>query len=521
MEHLVHNGLVRSIGASNLSVVKLDALLKGCTIRPAVNQVEMHPFFRNDELLAYCKEQGVHVTAYSPLGSPDSADVMKRRYTPSLLSHPVVTRLADKHGRNPGQILVQWAVQRGTSVLPKSVTPKRIAGNIDVIGWRLEQDEMEELSSFELQVRLVDGSFWIDPRGPYKTLNELWDRPDEDERQQHIVAAAYTNLGGVINGVPMPVAKLNSGYSMPLVGLGTWKSERGEVKSAVEAAIRMGYRHIDCASVYQNEGEVGEALDVIQKEGIVPRDDLFITSKLWNTEHLPSRVIEACRRSLKALQLDYLDLYLVHWPASGPPEPGLVHKYTATWSAMEELVSSGLVRSIGVSNLSVVKLDALFQECAIRPAVNQVEAHPYWRNDHLRAFCAARDVHMTAYSPLGSPDSAAMLGRSADLKGPMHDPVVTAVAERVGRSPAQVLLRWGVQRGTSVLPKSVHEERLASNLDIVGWELPEDCFHELSCLPTQMRMVPGTFLLQPNGPYRTLGELWDEEDPLGEAPNKM
>ncbi|KAG1671632.1 hypothetical protein FOA52_006863 [Chlamydomonas sp. UWO 241] len=319
----------------------------------------------------------------------------------------------------------------------------------------------------------------------------------------------YKNLGGVINGVAMPSVQLSSGHSMPIMGLGTWKSAPGEVKAAVETAIRMGYRHIDCAKDYANEHEVGEALSVIFSEGIVSRDELFITSKLWNTDH--NNVEAAVKESLEKLQLDYLDLYLIHWPGSGwPHPPDVTTPYATIWASMEAMVPAGLARSIGVSNLSVVKMGEVLEACTIKPAVNQVEAHPYWRNDALLAFCAGHGVHVTAYSALGSPDSAALLGRDEKPHGPMKDPVVVAMAERLGRSPAQVLIRWALQRGTSVLSKSVHSERMASNLDCLSWSLSDDDVAALGALQTQMRMVNGNYLLQPAGPYATIEELWDE-----------
>ncbi|GAX83363.1 hypothetical protein CEUSTIGMA_g10788.t1 [Chlamydomonas eustigma] len=309
-----------------------------------------------------------------------------------------------------------------------------------------------------------------------------------------------------------PHVKLNTGYSLPLIGLGTWKSEKGQVQAAVETAIRAGYRHIDCAYVYENEHEVGEALRNIFKEGIVERSDLFITSKLWNSSHNPRAVEAAVQRTLSDLGLSYLDLYLVHWPAvTGNVGPQLEPPYQVTWRAMETLVSAGLVRSIGVSNLSQKKLDKLLEECSIWPAVNQVEAHPYFRNSSLIQHCEILGIHVTAYSPLGSPDSASLMGRPATMQGPMQDTVVKQVAEKLGKTPAQVLVRWAVQRGTSVLPKSVHPDRLRANLDVLEWSISKEDFERLSSFSYQQRMVNGSFLLNPKGPYKTLEDLWDEE----------
>ncbi|KAG1660737.1 hypothetical protein FOA52_010611 [Chlamydomonas sp. UWO 241] len=214
---------------------------------------------------------------------------------------------------------------------------------------------------------------------------------------------AYTNLGGLINGVEMPSVKLSSGHSIPVMGLGTWKAEPGEVKAAVETAIRMGYRHVDCAKDYGNEHEVGEALATIFSEGVVKREELFITSKLWNTDH--GDAVAGAKESLKKLQLDYMDLYLIHWPASGwPHPPDATSSYiSTTWASMESLAHAGLARSIGVSNLSVAKMGELLKACTIKPSVNQVESHPYWRNNAVRSFCNDNGVHMTAYASLGTP----------------------------------------------------------------------------------------------------------------------
>jgi len=202
----------------------------------------------------------------------------------------------------------------------------------------------------------------------------------------------------------------------------------------------------------------------------------------------------------------------VHWPAvTGNVGPQLEPPYLTTWKAMEVLVSAGLVRSIGVSNLSQKKLGKLLEECSICPAVNQVEAHPYFRNINLIQHCEILGIHVTAYSPLGSPDSANLMGRPASIAGPMQDPVVKEVAEKLGKTPAQVLIRWALQRGTSVLPKSVHPDRLRANLDVLEWSIPKEDFERLSSFPHQQRMVNGKFLLNPKGPYTTFEDLWDEK----------
>lgn len=319
-------------------------------------------------------------------------------------------------------------------------------------------------------------------------------------------------LPDVVRVANMPASTLATGATIPLVGLGTWKSEPGRVRAAVETALKCGYRHVDCAAIYDNEGEVGEALARVFATTKLTREEVFITSKLWNTEHAPDRVEPALRKTLRHLRLDYLDLYLIHWPVTGVRGDEVTPPILDTWRAMEKLVDEGLVRAIGVSNFSEKKLRALIASARHPVSVCQVEIHPYWRQERLLEFCETNGVHVTAYSPLGSPDSAAMFGRDAPAL--MRDPAVVAVAERAGKNVGQVLVRWALQtRPTcSVLPKSADPERIRSNLDVLDWNLDDDDVRTLGSLATQRRMVDGSFWLSPAGPYRTLNDLWDDEE---------
>ena len=259
--------------------------------------------------------------------------------------------------------------------------------------------------------------------------------------------------------------RLHTGASMPLVGLGTWQAPRGVVGQAVADALALDYRHIDCAAAYANEAEVGDALADAFARG-VRREDVFLTSKLWNDRRRPEDVRQGLRQTLDDLRVDYLDLYLIHWPVvwkrgtlmQDDPDASIAE----CWRALESLVDEGLVRAIGVSNFDVNQMRALLAHARIKPAVNQIELHPRLPQTDLVRFCQTNGVQVTAYSPL------------ARGGGLLDNADVAAVARRRGVSPAQAALRWNVERGVVVIPKSVTPARIAANADIFGFRLDEE-----------------------------------------------
>ena len=317
----------------------------------------------------------------------------------------------------------------------------------------------------------------------------------------------------------MRTAVFANGDTMPLLGLGTWKSAPGEVGAAVREAIHLGYRHIDCASVYANEPEVGTAIRGAIEAGEVKREELWITSKLWCNAHGRGNVEPALRRTLAELGLEWLDLYLIHWPV--PIRPGVAFPASGedlmppeqlpladTWVGMETVLEAGLTRHIGVSNFSSRKLHDLITHCRHRPEVNQVERHPLLQQAALVADCTAAGVHVTAYSPLGSADRPAAL-KGADEPVLLENPVIGVIAAEHGCSPAQVLIAWQLHSGISTIPKSVSPARLRENLAAADLALTPGDLERIAELDQHLRLVDGSFWLMDGSPW-TPQNLWDE-----------
>ncbi|XP_041012783.1 NADP-dependent D-sorbitol-6-phosphate dehydrogenase-like [Juglans microcarpa x Juglans regia] len=291
---------------------------------------------------------------------------------------------------------------------------------------------------------------------------------------------------------------LNNGFKMPIVGLGVWRIEGKDMRDLVINAIKIGYRHFDCAADYKNEAEVGEALTEAFRTGLVKREDLFITTKLWNSDH--GHVVEACKDSLKKLQLDYLDLYLVHFPVatrhlgvgntgSALGEDGVLDIDTTisletTWHAMEDLVSMGLVHSIGISNYDIFLTRDCLAYSKVKPAVNQIETHPYFQRDCLVKFCQKHGICVTAHTPLGGAAANTEWFGSVSC---LDDPIFKGLAAKYKRTVAQIVLRWGIQRDTVVIPKSSKPERLEENFQVFDFELTKEDMDLIKSLDKKYR----------------------------------
>ncbi|WP_088830089.1 aldo/keto reductase [Paenibacillus tyrfis] len=258
---------------------------------------------------------------------------------------------------------------------------------------------------------------------------------------------------------------LNNGVHMPWLGLGVWKTKEGdEVVQAVQHALEAGYRSIDTAAVYGNEAGVGQAIQA----GGIPRDQLFVTTKVWNADQGYDSTLRAFEESRRKLQLEVIDLYLIHWPVKG--------KYKETWKALEKLYKDGLVRAIGVSNFKVHHLEDLLQDSEIVPAVNQVEFHPLLIQQELRTFCKEHKIQLEAWSPL--------------MQGNLDLPLLSQLANKYGKTPAQIILRWDLQHGVVTIPKSIRESRIRENIDVFDFTLSDEDMAHLDSLNQDRRFGP-------------------------------
>jgi len=321
----------------------------------------------------------------------------------------------------------------------------------------------------------------------------------------------------------IPVKELNTGDKIPIIGLGTFGSDtysNDEVAQAVKFAIENGYQHIDCASVYGNEKEIGQVLSGLIAEGTVKREELWITSKVWNDMHSEGDVIASCKQSLSDLHLDYLDLFLIHWPFPNYHAPGCDvnsrnpdskpynhESYMVAWRQMEQLVEMGLVRNIGSSNMTVPKMKLLLRDAKIKPAVNEMEIHPHFQQSELYNFMLENHVQPIGYSPIGSPGRPER-DKTTDDTVDIEDPVIVKIAERLKVHPAVVCIKWGVQREHVVIPFSVKPEKIKSNLAAATSEaiLPEE-MEEIAKIDKNCRLIKGQVFLWEKA--KGWEDLWD------------
>jgi diketogulonate reductase-like aldo/keto reductase len=469
MEKLVEEGLVKNIGVSNLSVKKLSDVLKYAKIRPAVNQVEVHPYFRNQEMIDYCAKEGIHVTAYSSLGTPSSAGHLVKKSAPNPAYDPVVRELAKKYERIPQEIIIRWGVQHGTSVLVKSGTPKHIKTNIrNTTNFALEDADYKKMTAIKHQLRLLDGYPWLHPVGPYRTFSELWDDNGETERGRNAL------IEEVYNFVDIPTVTVADEAEMPLVSFGTGPAVSNQTRWEIKEAIQNGHRHLDVSTTGDFD-EVKQGLALCFLEQMVQRDQLFITSTVRD----PEAIEDSVRLSLEELNLNYFNLLLL-------PSDDNCEDLLRRWADMEELYHNNVVEAIGLRDCSLKQLQALMKKTSISPSVISVEVHPYHRNDELVNFCKEQDIFVITHSPSGMETGKS---KSEERSKLLTDPVVTSIAYEINKANKQlnqhrlqVLLRWALQRGIAAVCEAAGRDIDRANVNVFTWELSKKDFDALSNL---------------------------------------
>jgi alcohol dehydrogenase (NADP+) len=317
----------------------------------------------------------------------------------------------------------------------------------------------------------------------------------------------------------VPFRTLHTGSKIPMIGLGTFGSDHVsalQVAEAVRGALAAGYRHIDCASVYGNEKEIGRVFRQVLDSGMIKREELWVTSKVWNDMH--GQVVESCKRSLVDLELDYLDLYLVHWPfpnfhppkcdvsSRSPDARPYIHKdFINTWRQMEKLVEMGLVKHIGTSNMTIPKLRLLLQDAAVRPACNEMELHPHFQQPELFQFCIDHGIQSIGYCPIGSPGRPERDRTDGDTVD-LEDPVIIEIAQKHGMLPASVCIKWAVQRGQIPIPFSMNHY-LDNLRAVTGTPLTFEDMDRIAASDKNCRLIKGQVFLWKDG--QTWEDLWD------------
>jgi alcohol dehydrogenase (NADP+) len=307
--------------------------------------------------------------------------------------------------------------------------------------------------------------------------------------------------------------------TMPIVGLGTWLLSKREAYGVVYEAIKMGYRHIDCAHLYENEKEIGRAVKDCISEGIVKREELWITSKLWNSSHGSKNVIPALKKTLKDLRLAYLDLYLIHWPV--PLKKGVRFPKNArdfipleacplenTWQGMEGALRQGLVRHIGVSNFNIRQMEKILSQCSYPIEVDQTELHPLLQRPKLLGFCKNHNIVLTASSPFGTQDRAEVAQR-ADIPDFINEPKIVEIAQKHNATPFQIVLAWNCMRTIAVIPKSIQRSRILENFKAADIELSGSEMETINSMNRNFRFLTGALWTIPGSPY-TQESLWEE-----------
>uniref|UniRef100_T1JAX2 NADP-dependent oxidoreductase domain-containing protein n=1 Tax=Strigamia maritima TaxID=126957 RepID=T1JAX2_STRMM len=404
-------GLIRSIGVSNFGVDHLEHLKKANKPTPAVNQIELHPFCRYEAEVDYCRRNGIALMGYCPVARGKFFD------------NPKLVKIASKHNKSPAQVMLRWSIQNCYITIPKSDTPQRIQSNTEIFDFALTDEDMKDLNSLPVQL------------ASQNTLDAPW------EANLRYVMDLSSKL------------TLKSGQEMPLFGIGTYMMKSGpgtDTTNVIKYALEHDYRMVDTAEYYDNEMDVGKAVAGVAVSGI-PREEIFVVTKLWDQGY--DRCKESFALSLKKLNMCYVDLYLIHSPLGG--------EVIDSYKAMVEMKEQGLIRAIGVSNFGVHHLEELKKAGLPTPEVNQIELHPFCKQEEIVGYCRKHGIAVMGYSPLA---------RSYYLS----DPVIQKLAEKHKKTPAQVMLRWSIQMAFITIPKTEKLDRILSNADIFDFNLSND-----------------------------------------------
>jgi alcohol dehydrogenase (NADP+) len=311
----------------------------------------------------------------------------------------------------------------------------------------------------------------------------------------------------------------NSLESPPQIGLGTWKTHPERIYDAICYALNSGYQHFDCAPIYMNEKPIGQAIQDTLRKTTISRNQIWITSKLWNSFHAYDDAIAALKQTLHFMRLEYLDCFLIHWPVAMRKHVGHARaKYakdfvslndiplTETWQALIECQKMGLTRFIGVSNFSISKIQDIWEQTTVKPFINQVESHPLLTQERLLKYCTENNIHFTAYAPLGSSDRPSTI-KKEDEPNLLNHPTIQKIAQSHNISNAQTLLAWAINRGTIVIPKSTQKQHIKDNLNIQHIQLSKEEQTIISALNQNYRFVDGRFFEKPNSPY-SARKIW-------------
>ncbi|XP_051154638.1 aldo-keto reductase AKR2E4-like isoform X1 [Leptopilina boulardi] len=288
----------------------------------------------------------------------------------------------------------------------------------------------------------------------------------------------------------VPLITLNNGIKAPVLGLGTWQgvNNPSEVENAIRHAINIGYRHFDCAAVYGNEREIGKVVREKIADGTVKREDLFIVTKVWNDDHKEQQVVEACKSSLKKFGLDYIDLYLIHWPMCDSNDVD----YIETWRGMEKCIELNLTKSIGLSNFNSMQITRILSYAKIMPTINQIECHVNLIQKKLRQFCSEKNIAIIAYSPFGAPNTpGSTTGFKSLEKLNLDVKIIFELAKKYNKTKFQIALRYLIDIGTIAIPKSSSEKNLQANFDIFDFKLTSEEIEEIDKLDCGKRTCPG------------------------------